>query len=641
MNLIDILLLVHMGTLFAFPILRRLIGGSAQNRKQHHNLFSLFNILVSATVLALALYFESNYETSIDLFNIDNLSFSFGFSVSILRTIFYTVIVVCLTLYLNYLAAEKQDISKTTLDHLSYFSMLIIPLVFSPNFFQLIVVWFILDVLYLEYTHSISKDSKSENRLGFKQLIFSLIVANILIITSFILLIRRAGSFNYAIIVNDIQFKFFICNQYFLLLNVLFFLGVIAKISIFPFHTWFRNVNKDNLSWNIPIFMFYISINLFIFINSPFLNLLPILADVFAWVGITTAIVSITIAVFTNNKSSLLVLILSSLFAYILFTFGTGSYVIGFHTLVTTLIVGTAIPIIISNRSKEETIDELGTSKIQLFTKIAFFLTSAIIFLGLIGAPPLNGSILSIIIIYASQSLSLSLALFIIGFLFIFQLGIIGIKLVYDLWSKRAELKSIRNIILVSILAITLILTFTIYPYFQIITLFETPIAITNQIFLETVLPLGVIFLITIVIFVLMKTIFIELNDSMSPYLLKVEKTYQKIYYYDFLYSPLELLFLKILLPGAKWFYLIVIKTLLVGIVLTNLVKFFIFLWKTLKKFIVKVAIPKIKLFFTTLSKTIRNFESASEKSQLICVLCTMIVLLLLTYFLFIGGVIV
>ncbi len=641
MSPINILLLIQMGILFAFPLLRRLIGGRAQDQKQHHNFFSLINIIISVTVLAIVLYYDSNYETSVDLFNIDNLSFSFGFSVSILRTIFYTTIVICLTIYLNHLAAEKQDLSKSTLDRLSYFAMLVIPFVFSPNFFQLIVVWFILDVLYLEYLHLVSKDSSSKNRLGFKQMFFSLIIANALIMTSFILLIKRTASFNYNMIVNDIQLKFFIHNQYFLLLNILFFVGVLAKISIFPFHNWFRNANKDNLSWNIPILSFYIFANLFTFVNTPYFYFIPVLADVFAWVGIISAIVSITIAIFTNNKSSLLVLILSSLFAYILFTFGSGSYVTGFHTMITIIITGTAIPIIITNRNKEEPTDEVRTTKPQLLTKIAFFLTSAIIFLGLIGIPPLSSSVISLIILYVSQPNSFSLALFIIGFLFLFQLGIVGIKLTYDLWSKRTESKSIRNVILVAILTITLILTFTIYPYFKIINLYESPIVIENQILLLTVLPLSICFLIAIVVFILLKTVFIELNDSMGPYLLKTEKTYQKIYYYDFLYSPLELLYLKILLPGIKWFYRYIIKAFLVGVILTELVRIITFLWNKLKNFIVKIAIPKITSFFITLSKTIRKFESTSEKSQLIYALLFIVILLLLTFFLFIGGVIV
>jgi len=630
-----------MGILFAFPFLRRLIGGSAQGQKQHINFFSLINIFVSLIVLAMVLYYDSNYEKSIDLFNIDSLSFSFGFSISILRTIFYSVLIICLTIYLNYLAAEKQDLSKSTLDRLAYFAMLIIPLLFSPNLFQLIVICFILDFLYLEYLHSLSKGSRSENRLGFKQMLFSLIIANALIMTSFILLIKRTVSFNYNMIINDVQFKFFIHNQYFLLLNVLFFVGVIAKISIFPFHTWFRNVNKDNLSWNIPIVSFYIFINLFMFINTPYFNLLPILADIFAWVGIIVAIISITIAVFTNNKSSLLVLILSSLFAYVLFTFGSGSYAIGFHTMIATIIVGTAIPIIITNRSKEESTDELEIIKPQIFTKITFFLTSAIIFLGLIGVPPLNSSVLSIILVYVSQPNSLSLALFIIGFLFLFQLGIVGIKLVYDLWSKRAERKSIRSTILAAILALTLILTFTIYPYFQIINLYETPIVIESQILLLSALPLGISFLIAIVVFVLLKIVFIELDHSMAPYLLEIERTYQKIYYYDFLYSPLELLYLKTLLPSIKWFYQYIIRAFLIETIFTGLARILTFLWKKLEDFIVKVTIPKIKSFFIVLSKTIRKFESASEKSQLIYVFFSIVILLLLTFFLFIGGVIV
>ncbi len=641
MNIINILLLIQMGILFTFPLFRRLIGGSAKNQKQHQNFFSLINIFVSVTVLAMVLYYNSNYEISIDLFNIDDLSFSFGFSVSILRTIFYAVIVICLTIYLNYLAVEKQDLSKSTLDHLPYFAMLIIPFVFSPNFFQLIVVWFILDILYLEYLNSLSKDSGLENRLGFKQLFFSLIIANTLIITSFILLITRAGSFNYTMIINDIQLKFFIHNQYFLLLNTLFFVGVLAKISIFPFHTWFRNANKDNLSWNIPVLAFYIFANLFTFVNTPYFNLLPVLADTFAWVGITVAIISITIAVFTNNRSSLLVLILSALFAYILFTFGSGSYAIGFHAMITTIIVGTAIPIIITSRSKEESLDEVGTTKPQLFTKIIFFLTTAIIFLGLIGIPPLNSSILSIIIVYASQSNSLSLALFVIGLLFILQLGIVGIKLVYDLWSKRAERKSIRNVILVAVLAITLILTFAIYPYFHIINLFDTPIAIENTMLLVSALPLGILFLIAIVVFVLLKTVFTEFNDLMDPYLLNIERTYQKIYYYDFLYSPLELLYLKLLFPSIKWFYRYFIKAFLVGVIFAGLAQISTYIWKKLKNYVVKVAIPKIVSFFIVLSKTIRKFESASEKSQLIWVLFSIVIVLLLTIFLFIGGVIV
>ncbi len=641
MNLINMLLLIQMGILFAFPFLRRLIGGSAQDQKQHINFFSLINIFVSVIVLAMVLYYDSNYETSIDLFNIDGLSFSFGFSVSILRTIFYSVLIICLTIYLNYLTAEKHDLSKSTLDRLAYFAMLIIPFVFSPNFFQLIVVWFILDFLYLEYLYSLSKDSISENRLGFKQMLFSLIIANTLIMTSFILLIKRTSSFNYNMIVNDIQLKFFINNQYFLLLNVLFFVGVIAKISLFPFHTWFRNVNRDNLSWNIPIVSFYIFANLFTFLNTPYFNLLPILADIFAWVGIIVAIISITIAVFTYNKSSLIVLILSSLIAYILFTFGSGSYAIGFHTMISILIVVTAVPIIITNRSKEEPTDELETIKPQLFTKIIFFLTSAIIFLGLIGVPPLSSSVLSIIIVYVSQPNSLSLALFIIGFLFLLLLGIVSIKLVYDLWSKRAERKSIRSTILVTILALTLILTVTIYPYFQIINLYETPIVIENQILLLSALPLGISFLIAIVVFVLLKTVFIELDDSMGPYLLEIERIYQKIYYYDFLYSPLELLYLKTLLPSIKWFYQYIIKAFLVGIIFTGLTSITTFIWKKMKNFIVKVAIPKIESFFIVLSRTIRKFESASEKSQLIYVFFSIIILLLLTFFLFIGGVIV
>ncbi|MCG3222878.1 MAG: hypothetical protein H7647_00310, partial [Candidatus Heimdallarchaeota archaeon] len=77
------------------------------------------------------------------------------------------------------------------------------------------------------------------------------------------------------------------------------------------------------------------------------------------------------------------------------------------------------------------------------------------------------------------------------------------------------------------------------------------------------------------------------------------------------------------------------------GVIFAGLAWICTYLWKTLKNFIEKVAIPKIKSFFIVLSKTIRKFESASDKSQLIYVFFSIVILLLLTIILFMGGIIV
>ncbi|MBY9001486.1 MAG: hypothetical protein KGD64_11255, partial [Candidatus Heimdallarchaeota archaeon] len=475
MNTIDLLLLIQMGILLLFPFLRRLESRNSQGQKQHHNFFSAINISLPIAVLVVFFLNRIPSETIVDLYTIDNLTFNIGFMISDYRVIFYSVITISLTIYLNYLAAEKSNKSKSNIDRLSYFAMLLIPFIFSPNFFQLIVVWFVLDVLYLEYIHSLAKINDSENRLGFKQMVFSLFVANVTIIISIVLLLKRAESFSFSSIIFDIQYKFFIHNRYFMILNALFFIGIIAKTSLYPFHSWFRNVNRKNYAWNIPVLSFYVATSIFTLFNTPYFYLLTPLQDVFAWYGIILSFVSVAIAVFMNNENSSFILILSSLSAFILFNIGSNNLSFGFHILCVAVIFATFMSIVIGYKRVPSDSNEEKMTKPYSLSNIVFLFTSAIVMLGLIGIPPLNSSVLSLLSFYELQPNTLSLALFIIGIFYIFLLGITGIKQSYNLWNRRREKIASRNIVLITALILILFLTSLIYPYFRLLNIFGSP----------------------------------------------------------------------------------------------------------------------------------------------------------------------
>ena len=641
MNLVNILLLIQLSFLFTLPILRWLLYGLKKEVKGSNLIFSIIQGTLCITVIVVYFIFNEPINSTYQLFGISDINFNVGLMITNTRMIFYGAFILTILFYMNYISVNQENWSNKRADRISFLALFLIPIIFSPNLFQTMVSWFIFEILFIEYNLIVTRDGNDLNRLGLKQSIFSIIVSNILIYISFILLLLRTKSFNFSNILNDIQFKFFINTPYFVIMTSFFFVGVLAKLSIFPFHQWSRNISSGSNFWNFPIILIYISSVFILILETPYLYLIPSMNQALIWGGICIGLITLFTSFISKEKDTMLPLIVSTMFSYAIFSLGSFNHDVAFILVNTVLVAITLLVMILLPQQDQIPLTSAADFPKKLeFSNILIPAIFAFLSFSLIGIPPFSSLFKTVLDIYVSQSLPSYLAIVILDLLFLFLLLIFGVKIYHNFWELRHEKMGVKNSIRISLFLLVLLGLSVLFPYFHLFNPYGMPFNADSSQLMILILPIGIVFLVYVTLYIIVNLIYTKGKERIGSIVLTFEKHILPIYYFDFLYKPLETFYKEALIPGFKWINRIIIEKFLIGILYASVVGVSLFIYRETKKLILNVIIPKIKSFFTFLSLSLRKLESISERYQLIFIFSSTAILLLLALLLFIGGII-
>ena len=118
----------------------------------------------------------------------------------------------------------------------------------------------------------------------------------------------------------------------------------------------------------------------------------------------------------------------------------------------------------------------------------------------------------------------------------------------------------------------------------------------------------------------------------------KIQEQLSKIYYFEFIFSPINWVIVQIIIPSALWFYVNVIRGFIYKVIIVSIFKFFFYLANLVKDFVTNVAVPRTVNFFKRSSQFIQSLESAKLKTQLLYIILGLGIMFAITIILYAGG---
>jgi hypothetical protein len=558
-----------------------------------------------------------------------------GLKFSIIPITIYVLILLALFISAICVSINSEKWSVSHLDRLSIFSSILILFLFSPNFFQLLILMVIIDIIVLEFLYFSLKSSKSTNLKGFKQMLMSVIMGNVILISSIAMLIRKVRSFDYHSIFIDIQYKFFLFTPYFILICILFLLGLTAKSSIFPFHVWKRKTLSEDESSFFFVQLHYILLPVLIVFITPYIEILHVIQNVFTWYGILISFLAILGAIFIKERTEFLSFLLTSSFGFLLFFFGTGYNLIAFHQLLLIPFVFISLAILILRKKKK-----IQNIKRKTFVQIIVWIISIILpLLIILGIPPISSKITGLTYSFINPNLIANYGLLVFGICILLLAFIVILKVVKEFWIERKQIYfAISDTISFSFSSIILILLSLLFPYFLIFEPFP-PIPLTDlRLYLYTALPLGVVCLLILISYLTIPRYLKQVSDTVQEITTSASPAIEKVANFDFIYELFSLIYLNIIVPSSRWVKEKIIVSFFAGIILTNLNRFFKFIFLKLKYFIFDILIPFLKKHFARISKFIRGLERTTNKLQIQLTMAFLLILIVIVVVLYFGG---
>ncbi len=646
MNNIVLLLSIQICLLLILPLLRRIIklrfDGSNKLKRYGFGFFSFINIAFPISILGLFLnsYFREIADrivSSFILFSTEKYVIEIGFRISIIQVLIYLTLSILIAIVSNYFGSSQTSKSNLV-DKFSIFSLGLFLFIFSPNFFQLLLFMFVIDVFFLDFL-STSTIKKSTEKKPFINSFLSILTGNLLILISSALLIKKAHSFDFKVISNAIQYHLFIYKPYFQILLVLLLIGVFAKMSLFPFHTWIKNNTEIRDQRIILVFFVYVPSSLLILFGTPFLSLLLVIQKFIMWYGICIALLAGFFAVYLRKQLEYILLLFISCIGLILYSIGVGYYSVGFHLLLVSPILFSILTIVKLTKKGEEEEVIVSFEEKKRAKRAFLFIFSIISISTLVGVAPHNSVIVSLTYPVTHSNLAVKIILLSFGILSLVLVFTSIVPFMLFNWMKEDSVEIDKGVITsTSILTFFLLLASILFPYFGIITPISQSVDFLPNSFMLTALPLGICYLLVILVYVLSKRYFSEFNQKLLVFNEKMSQPLRKIYGFEFIFTPLIYLTKKFIIPSSIWFYEKVILWLIIGVIVGKLIQFIKFCAIKIRVFILDYLIPWIQAVFTKISHFSRRFEDASQRTQLQIVFSFLLILLLIVVGLFAGG---
>jgi len=646
MNNIVLLLLIQICLLVLLPMLRRIIklrfDDNDKSKRISFGIFSFINIAFPLSILGIFLnsYFREVSDKIVStfiLFYTNKYSIEIGFRISIVQILIYFTLSVLTSIVCNYFGSSKTSKSKIV-DKFSIFSLVLFLFIFSPNFFQLLLFMFVVDILFLDFLSTSSVEESTEKKT-FIQSFLSIITGNLLILISSALLIRRANSFDFNTVSKAIQYHLFIYKPYFQILLVILLLGIFAKISLIPFHTWIKNNSESRDQRILLIFFVYVPISLLILLGTPFLLLLPVIQNFIMWYGICIAVTTAFFAIFLRRKLESILLLFISSIGLILYSLGIGYYSVGFHlVLVSPLLFSNLAIFKLTKKGYEEEVI-VSFEKKKKAKRIFLLIFVILSIITLIGVVPLNSIILSLTFPVTLSNLAIEIILLIFGIVSLIFVFVSILDLLFTNWIKDSSIEINKGVITsTSVLTTIILLVSILFPYFAVITPISHSIDLQPNSFILTALPLGICYLIVIVVYILTKKYSSLFYQRLLTFSEKMSSILHKIYSFEFIFTPMIYVTKKVIVPSSVWFYEKVLLWFILGVVIRNSIQFLKFCFLKIRIFILDYLIPWTKELFTKISHFSRKFEDASQRTQFQIAFSFLLILLLIVVVLFVGG---
>ena len=648
MNNITVLLIAQVSILIGLPIFRRLLVFSDNDkirvRKIYSSIVSLSLAGFSIIIFALTIHYLnanafSNLTEEITLFSISGYNFALGFQLTQIRVLLFVGITSAVALINFYLVWSQEKWTIDQVDRISIYSVISILIILSPNFFQLLFFIIVADLVLIELLYSLNQEESKQKNLKIMTASFG--VGDFLICTAFILLIRRSKSFDFDTILSDIQYKFFIFKPYFIVLCCLFLLGILAKSSLFPFHSWLPNICSKESTWKFNPIMINIVLGISLIFISPIYKLLVSVPNYYAWYGIIFSVIATLFAIFLVKEFEKQILVFSSSIGLLLISIGSGNLSSAFQLLMMLPFAFLGL-VILSSKSIKIHIDSPTDQRSKkILRSIANILIVTIIMVSIISVIPFSSNLLTLGYLFTSNIVDLSLLVYILSIGSILGITLICIQISWK-YFKQNLFKKLKFSELFPLIMILVFLSANsvLYPSFNILNPFSLPLNFSQENLSIALIPIFVGWFVILASYIVIESFAEKVSIFLNKFSTKIQEKLRKIYYFEFIFSPINWVNVKIVIPSSVWFYENVIRDFIYKVIIVSIFKFFFYLANLVKNFVNNVAVPRTVNFFKRSSQFIQSLENAKLKTQLLYIILGLGIMFAITIALYAGGII-
>ena len=591
-----------------------------------------------------------NIKETIPIILFYSYSFELGLQLTLTQSIIYLSSMFAIAIVNCYLAWKKTYWNEKYISLLTVLGILLIFLVLSSNFFQLLLFILLSDSILILLTKNLILKSKKRFPDSLKKMTASYFVGNILLFVSSIIISRLARSLDFKVIINNISENPSIYEPFSQLIVCLFLVGIIFKNSYIPFHMWFKEIcssNEDGIFMTLSV-SFVVTLSM-IFITPLDKLLLWQGSTFYIWYGLILTLVCVVFAIFLrkNLESSIFIFTINS--GLLVFLLGLKQLGIAFHLLIIMFVLTLGLVPFMFSKETQETTEIQNTEKFNVSLTIVRFSIFVVLTATLLGVSPLNSTFLLLVqtlrIAYSWSNIIffiLSLVIFygIFGFIYLIYKKQLKLAVQYQL--KWLEIIFSLVVVIFISLGSTLYSTFSLlnpYPFTLVNPITILPYSDFDFIWMSLVAVLVGCFLI-LISFIIFNKFLPNISLKISKISTKTENIFRSIYSFDFVFLPIGLFWNKIIIPSAKWFNRIIIQKFLIEIILFNSWKFIVYFTKLVSRTIKNILIPQIIRLFKFLSNSIQKLEIAKIKTQIQIVLLSLSLLLMVVIILYSGGVI-
>ena len=648
MNNIIVLLIAQVSILIGLPIFRRLLVFSENDkirvRKIYSSIVSLSLAGFSSIIFALTIHFLnandlSNLTEEITLFSISGYNFALGFQLTQIQVLLFVGITSAVALINFYLVWSQEKWTVDQVDRISIYSVISILVILSPNFFQLLFFLIVADLVLIELLYSLNQEESKQRNLKIMTASFG--VGDFLICIAFIFLFRRSKSFDFDIILSDIQYKFFIFKPYFIVLCCLFLLGILAKSSLFPFHSWLPNICSKESTWKFSPIMINIILGISLIFISPIYNLLVVVPDYYAWYGIIFSVIATLFAIFLTKDFEKQILVFTSSVGLFLISIGSGNLSSAFQFLMMLPFAFLGL-VILSSKSINIHLDPPTDQRSKkIIRSIANIIFVTIVIISIISVIPFSSNLLTLGYLFTSNIINPSLLVYILYISLILGITLICIQISWK-YFKQNLFKKLKFSELFPLIMILVFLSANsvLYPFFNILNPFSLPFNFSQESLSIALIPIFVGWFVILVSYIVIELFAKKFSISLNKFSTKIQERLIKIYYFEFIFSPINWVNVQIIIPSAIWFYVNVIRDFVYKVIIVSIFKFFFYLANLVKDFVNNIAVPRTVNFFKRSSQFIQSLESAKLKTQLLYIILGLGIMLAITIVLYAGGII-
>ncbi len=374
---------------------------------------------------------------------------------------------------------------------------------------------------------------------------------------------------------------------------------------------------------------------------SPLYNLLVVVPNYYAWYGIIFSVIATLFAIFLAKEFEKQILVFTSSIGLLLISIGIGNLSSAFQFLMMLPFAYLGL-VILSSKSININLDPpTDTRSKKLIRSIANIFFVSIIMISIISVIPFNGNLLTLGYLFTSNIIDLSLLVYTLTIILILSITLICIQISWK-YFKQNLFKKLKFSELFPLIMILVFLSANsiLYPLFNILNPFSLPLNFSQENLSTALIPIFVGWFVILVSYIIIESFTEKFSIFLKKFSTKIQEKLRKIYYFEFIFSPINWVDVQIIIPSAVWFYENVIRDIIYKVIIVGIYKFFFYLANLVKDFVNNVAVPRTVNFFKRISRFIQSLENAKLKTQLLYIILGLGIMFAITIVLYAGGII-